>query len=278
MPELSKKILTLWLTMLVSVSCCIDSFAQQSNSKPPLRLFLPIESVNFPQLIATLENKFSEYGFNDIKVATVDDWHDYQQGLRHGRVGLYLAPPHFAAWAIEKHSFQPLLRISKPLSYVITTTRQNPTLFEVNDLAGRTVCTGNPLNLDYLLLNQVLAKSVRSAKIEIVDSVEQEMHLPETTCDAFSVSLHIFEKFTINQPNRWIRLQQSGLLNNYVLLAHPDVPPSQLSNVKAYLSSDIGQQLLSPVLNLFADGARLIPARVEDYPATYSKTLDRYWQ
>ena len=264
--------------MLVSVSCCTESFAQQGNPQPRLRLFLPIEAESFPQLIETLENKFSEYGFNNIKVATVDDWHDYQQGLRHGRVGLYLAPPHFAAWAIEKHNFQPLLRISKPLSYVITTTRQNPSLFEVNDLVGRTVCTGSPLNLDYLLLNQALEKSVRSAKIEIVGSVEQEMRLPETTCDAFSVSLHIFAKFAINQPDRWIRLQQSSPLNNYVLLAHPDISPNQLSNVKAYLSSDIGQQLLFPVLNLFADGARLIPARVEDYPAMYSKVLARYWQ
>jgi len=278
MLKLFKKILVLWLAIQTGLGYSTASFAQTSNNSTMLRLFLPIRSADFPQLIETLEGKFSEYGFENIKIATTDDWHNFQQGLRHGRAGVYLAPPHFAAWAINKYNFLPLLKISKPLSYVITTTRADLSLFEVNDLAGRTVCTSNPLNLDYLLLNQALKKSIRSAKIEIVDSVEQQMQQPGTPCAAFSVSLHIFDKFALSQSDRWIRLQQSERQNNYVFVAHPEISPDQISNIRDYLSSDIGQQLLSPVLELFANDARLIPARVEDYPNTYSKILDRYWQ
>ena len=278
MLKLFKRILILWLAILTGLSYSTVSFAQANNTNTALRLFLPIRSEDFPQLIETMEGKFSEYGFDNIKVATADDWHNFQQGLRHGRTGVYLAPPHFAAWAIEKHNFLPLLRISKPLTYAISTTRSDLSLFEVNDLAGRTVCTSNPLNMDYLLVNQALQKSIRSAKIKIVDSVEQQMRLANTTCAAFSVSLHIFDKFAIDQPDRWIRLLQSEQLNNYALVAHPNISPNQLTRVRKYLSSDRGQKLMSPIVKLFADGARLIPARNEDYPATYTQSLSRYWQ
>ena len=279
-------ILSVALGIFGILSCSaqvLEQVTRASQNTSVVKFYLPIHEKSYPQLISGLAGELANLSSSEInipptKIITADNWHAYQQGLRHGRPGIYLAPPHFAAWAIEHHQFQALARISEPLSFVIVTTRDQPSLFEVNDLIGKTVCTSNPLNLDYLLINQAFLNTVRSANIKVIDSLEHEMRNPSSDCAAFSINKNSFDRLTKTSPEKWIRLQQSKRMNNYVFVAHPEIPAAQANALRRYFLSDNGQKIFKPVIELFADKARLVIAKPDDYPAPYSQVLENYWQ
>ena len=246
-------------------------------NKQKIKLYLPIDREKNTALISTLEDALGEIGLNQIKVEGSDYWHAYQNGLRSGRTGIYFAPPHFAAWAISQHNFVPLARLSSPLSYVIATHQEDRALFEINDLSGEKVCSSRPLNLDYLLINSLFQDFVNAPQIEIVPSVVLQMRSSDSQCQAFAVSNHLFEQFEIEQPNKFIRLQQSNLHNNYVFIAHPKFAGRDLRTLRHFLLATKTQKLLEPVLKLFATEGELVSSRKNDYPKQYWKPLTPYW-
>jgi hypothetical protein len=167
-------------------------------------------------------------GLNNISIETVDHGHNYQQGLRAGRIGIYFAPPHFAAWAIDHHGFRALVHLSEPLSYVIAVEQNRTNLFEVGFLASKRICARKPLNLDYLLINKGLENSLAPAQIKIVPRVSDQMDAEDTLCDAFSISKSVFDQFTKTQPERFIKLSQTDNYPNCGLIGHPIVQLSDL--------------------------------------------------
>ncbi|NNC99686.1 MAG: PhnD/SsuA/transferrin family substrate-binding protein [Gammaproteobacteria bacterium] len=228
-------------------------------------------------MLETLAEDLISKGLTNIRIQTSDHWHSFQQGLRASRLGIYFAPPHFAAWAISKHGFKPLVRLSEPISYVIATKTAKPRIFEINDLAGRSVCSGKPLNLDYLLINRALGNRLPAATIKVVNSVEKQMRNPATLCEAFSISNHQFEKTADAVPGEFIKLYQSTNYNNYVFVAHPDVSEKQISKLQHYLLNLDSQALLSPMLLVFAAEAKLLRSSPDDYPSDYWRVLTPYW-
>ena len=246
-------------------------------SNQPIKLYLPISRTKHTHLVNTLNAALRDSGLNQIEVEGSDYWHAYQNGLRNGRAGIYFAPPHFAAWAISQHDFLPIARLSSPLSYVIATHQEDRALFEINDLSGEKVCSSRPLNLDYLLINSLFENFLNAPQIEIVTSVEQQMRSANSACQAFAVGNHLFEQFELEHPNKFIRLQQSALHNNYAFIAHPQIAQAELRKIRRFLLSTKTQNLLQPVLRLFATKAELVGSRKSDYPKKYWQPLAAYW-
>ncbi|MFT7525343.1 MAG: hypothetical protein ACI9LY_000478 [Arenicella sp.] len=217
-------------------------------------------------------------GLNNISIETVDHGHNYQQGLRAGRIGIYFAPPHFAAWAIDHHGFRALVHLSEPLSYVIAVEQNRTNLFEVGFLASKRICARKPLNLDYLLINKGLENSLAPAQIKIVPRVSDQMDAEDTLCDAFSISKSVFDQFTKTQPERFIKLSQTDNYPNYGLIGHPIIQPSDLKKIKTYFLLNRTQLMLAPLLKKFANSYKLVPSSAQHHPRRYWQDLAPYWQ
>lgn len=246
-------------------------------SEPVSRLYLPVKSGQFTPQIEALQRELKKQNLHNIKIETIDYWYGFQQGLRTGAEGIYFAPPHFAAWAINQHQFIPLVRLSEPISYVIVVARNNFSLFELNDLAEQTICASRPLNLEYLMVNKALSDTLLPPDIEIVDSVPEQMLNQATRCQAFSTSELTFNKMALQFPDRFIRLFQSERFNNYVVVAHPEVPNARIEAVQVFLLQKRTQEILAPISKLFTEDGKLVPSVAADYPASYWQSLSQYW-
>lgn len=275
-------VLLLWL---VSTSVFSQETAQtpiqnvkSAVKQSTLEVYLPVRLSEFSSEIKQLSAELLKHGLSQVEFKTIDYWHNYQQGLRAGREGVYFAPPHFAAWAISEHQFLPLLRLAEPLSYVIAVNRNQPNFFEINDLADKAVCSTQPLNLDYLLINNALGDGYLSADIVVVNSVPVEMRKASSDCDGFSLSNFAFEKVDYRAPNRFIRLHKSKQYNNYVMVSHPATSAEKAAALIEFFALQKTQNLLKPILSQFASETNLIPSIASDYPSHYWRELAPYWQ
>lgn len=254
------------------------TWAQDADSDEQLiDIYLPINSLHSSDELNRFKADLKNAGLSSLNLNTVDYWSGFQQGLRNGRIGIYFSPPHFAAWAISQHNFIPLVHIVEELAYVIAVKRNDPSIFEVSDLAGRQVCARQPLNLDYLLVTSALKESLIPADIKIMEPVSEQMKNDKTSCDAFSVSKHVFEELELQDPERFIRLHQTEKYTNYGLIAHPDLDPLLLDRIHTYFLLDRSQKLLAPLLKEYASKLKLVRSSPEDYPPQYWTSLIPYW-
>jgi len=263
------------LTMLASIAVLTDLLVSpppvfgQSVSIP---LYLPYSSSALPNLQKELDTLLQRADSNRFKVQSADYWHPYQQGLRHGRVGVYLAAPHFASWAIHKHQFVPI-----SLKFVIAARKDDARFFEINDLANHSICAQKAVNLDFLLVKSALSNPLLSANNKSVNSVSDAMKYDNENCHAFAVSDHLFQKFNLESPDRFIRLQQGQQFNNYVFIAHPEVSQDHIERLTVALKSEEVRHSLAPLYEEFSTQTKLIPAAISEYPLTYTSALKAYW-
>ena len=250
----------------------------QTHNKQKLYLYLPIGPDDLRQESDILQNDLKNNDFSHIEIQFAEYWHEYQQNIKNGRLGLYLAPPHFASWAINKHNFIPLMRVAEPLSFVIAAKKSQPEIFELNDLIDRTVCSQPPLNLDYLLSIEAFAKLLGSSNNKFIKHVDLEMQTQQSDCYGYIISNHIVRRFQLAGNDDYIRLYQGKTYNNYVLIAHPEINTKMLERFKHYLIQADTQKLLKPIFNLYANDTKLISSQKEDYPISYIGPLNLHWQ
>lgn len=240
--------------------------------------YLPLSTEQFPTISNQLNTALRTAGLANFTVTTTDYWHPYQQGLRQGRSGVYFAAPHFSAWAVDKNKFVPILRLQSELQYVIVARRNDSDVFEVNDLAGRTVCTQRAPNLDFLLSRTALQKAVVLARTKTVKSVPQAMRADDQDCQAFSVSRHIFERFAKTDPFKFIRLQQSSASQNYAYVLDRKTALEFGPALKKFLLSPQTQAILQPMYKLYSTKTRLVSAKTRDYTDQDHAPLIGYWR
>ena len=149
--------------MLIAAMC--PGWSAPDVDTMPIKLHLPIESDSLEKSVHLIQTTLHSEGLDQIEVIAVKYWHNYQRSLRAGHFGIYLAAPHYTAWALAEHDFVPIVRLAEPLKYVIAAHRSNANIFEVNDLDNQRVCAQAPLNLDYLLVNRAFDKPLLSADI-----------------------------------------------------------------------------------------------------------------
>lgn len=255
------------------------SYASASQSEPPetIPFYLPYSATEFPNIDKKLEYALSEVGLDHFKVHSTDYWHPYQQGLRQGRTGVYFAAPHFTAWSISKNKFVPILRLKNKLQYVIVARRADSEIFEVNDLAGQTVCTQRAPNLDFLLSRTALKRAPVLARTQNVESVPQAMTSNQTSCKAFSVSRHIFEDFAKSKPFEFIRLQQSAPSKNYAFVIDRKTAIAHGLELKKFLQSSQAKSILKPLYKLYSSSPILVSTKSSDYTREDLDPLKGYW-
>lgn len=241
-------------------------------------LYLPYQSSQFPELSVRLDAALSAAGLAQFFTVTTDYWHPYQQGIRQGRPGVYLAAPHFVAWAHHRHQFIPFLKLSSPLQYVIATRHDDAQYFELRDLAEQNVCSTRAMNLDFLLVKDAFQDTLKPAINKIVNSVSSAMEYDNQNCAAFAVSEQTFKAFNTEDPQRFIRLYQGPEYRNYAFMVHPGVPRESAIQLKNFLRSPTALDVLAPVLSEFATQPKLVPVKRRDYPASYLEALKPYWQ
>lgn len=289
--------LTLILIQLyTNVSLAEVSGANATNA-PPIAVYLPLVDPQHADIATQLQtlwqNFLDGHRSNDpaqpvVALRWINDWHNYQQGVRLGRAGVYLAPPHFAAWLIHRHRFVPRMRLSSPLSFVIAARRNDAQIFEVNDLARRSVCAPQPLNLDYLLVNRAFDQPMLSAEIRIIPSVFTlmrngggvEVANNRVQCRGFALNHRQFAMLEHQLPDHYIRLHQSPEFTNYAIVVNAAINanPAQFADLfEAFLRSEDTQTVLAPVLTQLAENPLWIDASKVDYPSSYFEPLQRFW-
>lgn len=256
----------------------------EATSKQPTQseekiipFYLPITKTQFPGLIDKLEATLIAANLSHIKLMTTDYWHPYQNGIRQGRIGIYLTAPHFASWLVNKHGFNPQLKLAGTLRYVLAARRADSGIFEVNDLANKTVCTSATMGIGFLLVKASMPRSVLSAKTRRVSSVLEQMGRDSRQCHAFSLSEHLFVKIASDQPYEFIRLQQSNEFSNYAYMIHPKVSQQTTTALVKLLKTKAVEQTLEPMYQLFSAEPRLIRARANHYPTSQMSPLVKYW-
>jgi hypothetical protein len=250
-------------------------FSQSKEENIPF--YLPINETQFPGLVASLQTALSDADLNHLKLMTTDYWHPYQNGIRQGRLGIYLAAPHFASWLVNRHNFQPHLKLAGPLRYVIAARQADSAIFEVNDLVNKTVCTNATMDISFLLVRESMPRSVLSAKTKRVESVLEQMRQNNKRCEAFSLSEHLFLKAAAGQPFKFIRLQQSDEFSNYAYLFHPKVSPQTRSALVKLLKKRAIGKILKPMHQLFSAEPRLVHATADHYLPAQISPLIHYW-
>jgi len=242
-----------------------------------IALYLPLHADQHKELLIELRTALDAARLTNIKIRTAENWLQYQQAIRGGERGLFFAAPHYAAWAINKMQFRPLLRLYDPIKYVIAVERSKGNFFEINDLANGQICTQQALNLDYLLVNNAFQNRLLSANEKPVWSVLDAMLNPQNNCDAYSISEHVFANIEQEHPNKFIRLQQSRHFNNYVFMAHPTLSSHIRKKISNFLLTEKTLELLTPLYERYAKQSKLVPANTEDYPPSYADILRQYW-
>jgi len=261
------------ILLIATIACLSLASVAQDNAKTSI--FIPVSKTDFPSLKSDLDQAMAAAGLKEYEVQTTDFWHRYQQGLRHGRPGIYLAAPHYASWAIDRHQFTPILRLEDDISYVVAARRRDISIFEIDDLNDRVVCSQPGLNLDFLLITNAFTNPLHSAQTESVSDVVNQIVDHKSSCNAFVISNHLFLSYDRANPEQLIRVQQSQVYPPYAWLAHPDVHADELVN---FLKSDSALAILAPVLQQFSEGSQLLRAKSSDYPRSLgAKTLAPYW-
>ena len=246
----------------------------QDQEKIPF--YLPISSVDYPNLKHRLDAALFEAGLGQFSTQTTDYWHSYQQGLKLGRLGIYLAAPHFVAWANHQHDFRPLLKLESNTQYVLASRSRDIDLFEVDDLNDRPVCTQASLNLDFILLNQAFSNPLYSAKNIIVSNVAKEISSNNRNCHAFTIANHLFLKHNLAHPESLIRLQQGQAWPPYAWVMHPQLE-SHTKAMSKFLVSEKTLKILRPILRSFSEGEKILHTETRDYPPSIAAPLVTYW-
>jgi len=245
-------------------------------------LFLPINKTQFPGLIEDLQSELTlasevDSNLSKIDLSTTDYWHPYQQGIRQGRRGVYFAAPHFVAWLVNQHRFDPTLKLAGILQYVIVARRADSHIFEVRDLANKNVCVNATMDLGFLLVRESMRRSLLPAKIQRVTSVSDEMKADNKSCDAFSLNEHLFLEFSRENPFQYIRLQQSKKLSHYAYALHPSISPKSKRALRKFLASKKVKEILRPMYRLFAKQPVILGGKASSYPASQMQLLMPYW-
>jgi len=254
-----------------------DLNSEQSPRSHQIPFYLPIQKDQFPGLVQQLESALLEAGLEELKLTTSDYWHPYQQGIRQGRRGIFFAAPHFASWLVNTHKFDPALRLSGKSQYVIVARRADSEIFEVRDLANKTVCTDATMDLSFLLVRESMTRSLLSAKTLRVQNVAETMKRNRLDCDAFSLSEHLLQPFLLEDPFQFIRLQQSDEYSNYAYLLNPEVPATTKRALRKFLVSKKAKNILQPMYRLFSEEPTIVSAKSSNYPPSQMQSLQPYW-
>ncbi len=263
-----------FILIFLCLNLCSNVALSQIQSKIPF--YIPVNSNDYPKLKHKLDAALFKVGLGQFATQTTDYWHTYRQGIKQGRIGVYLAAPHFVAWVTNKHNFTPLLKLESNAQYVLASRSTDINLFEVDDLNNRPVCTQSSLNLDFILVNQAFTNPLYSAQVKIVSDVAKEINRDNKDCHAFSIANHLFIKHNLAHPESLIRLQQGPSWPPYAWVLHPELDSHKQVLIK-FLRSETALEILSPIIQTFSEGNRILNTIKEDYPAKVTKPLDKYW-
>lgn len=262
-------------TLLIGL--LLSSITIKVSQAQEIDFYIHTQPQSNPVLIKSLQLEFNNANLAHIKVKNTHFWHPYIQGLRQGKKGFYLAAPHFSAWTINKHQFIPLIKLAGTLQYVLISRRNDINIFEVNDLARKRICASKAPNLDFILANNALQKSLNSPQIIAKESAFHSMRSNDNQCDAFVISEHLFKQYSLQQPFEFIRLQESQTYPNYAFLSSPNIDPAIQFKFKKIIMSKNVQTLLKPVFDNYSSKPILLSANNEDYSKVQNPYLEKIW-
>ena len=263
--------------IFITILCLLVLLAPVQAYAGSISIYLPIHSARYSGLIDQLNERLTHKQLSQFQFKASDYWHPFQQGIRQGRDGVYLAPPHFAAWAIHKHRFIPVAKLEGNLTYVIVARKDDLSLFEIDDLNNRKVCSQAALNLDYLTLRQAFSNPLYSAETVIVADVFQYLQEDNAECEAFAISNHQFFELDAKSPDLYIRLQQGETWPSYAFVSHPEVETISLLKLRNFLLTKDIQAALEPILKKFSESGSLSKAYLRDYPEQLKEILQTDW-
>ena len=250
-----------------------------AQSSPPVTLYFPGINKQNPELSKQIEEALAKQAVGFLSVKGTEFWHPYQNGIREGKIGIYFAQPHMAAWLIARHHFSPIYRLHGNTNYALAVSKANTPIFELLDLNGKRVCHEPGLNLGTIWLNQLLGENQIAANAIEVPNIETYMLAQNTqNCDSFVVEATAYDRVAKETRNKYIRLAQSSVYKHYALLAHPSISKSNIDKLATALKNKDLQTLLRPYFSDLSKWDNLIPIDNTDYLPSDVELLAPYWR
>ena len=266
-----------YLAMAILILLLTNPACAQSNS--PVTLYFPGINKQNPKLSKQIEEALAKQAVDFLSVKGTEFWHPYQNGIRTGKVGIYFAQPHMAAWLITRHNFSPIYRLHGNTNYALAVAKAHTSIFELLDLNGKRVCHEPGLNLGTIWLNQLLGENQIAANTIEVPHIETYMLTQNTkNCDSFIVEATAYNRVEKETRNKYIRLAQSSIYKHYALLAHPSIAKPNLDKLATALKKKELQTLLRPYFSDLSKWDNLIPIDKTDYSPSDIELLAPYWR
>ena len=162
---------------IIWISLAVHSTVN-SQENGAITVYLPGIEHEATGVLDRLQRQLEISGIKSLQLKSTEFWHPYQNGIRTGRMGIYFAEPHLAAWLISKKAFTPLLRLHGETQYVLTTLKSKVSVFEVKDLNGSKICHERGLNLGRIWLNELLGNNQIEASLEVSTNIEKQVSQP----------------------------------------------------------------------------------------------------
>jgi ABC-type phosphate/phosphonate transport system substrate-binding protein len=203
-------------------------------------------------------------------------WPGYIEDMRNSKHSLLFDEPHLVSWRLEYGTHSPVVKLSGDMGFVITARRNDESIVQLSDLAGRIVCAGAPPALDGLILYEQFANPSRQPQIlptaNFRDAYDQ---LLNERCRAAVLPTTLYEALSLGSGELRV-LFLSEAFPNWTLTADNRIPQPVLNEIRAALLDSDNQNITGVIASEIDPGKQVLRASVDEYPG-YSRLLQDFW-
>jgi ABC-type phosphate/phosphonate transport system substrate-binding protein len=194
-----------------------------------------------------------------------DNWLSYQDGMRKGAFDVVFDGPHFVSWRMAHLKHVPLAKLAGNLAFAVAVRKDNKTVHEIKDLAGRTVCGLAPPNLATLTLYGQFPNPVRQPLVLEAESFEQAYkNMMDGKCIAVVMRDKMLEKLNKDKESVRVVFQSPGVPNQ-AFSAGPRLSSEERNKIAEALISPEARKQFPQFFDRYSKGKDLVPANDSEF-------------
>jgi len=189
-----------------------------------------------------------------------DNWLSYQDGMRKGAFDIVFDGPHFVSWRMANLKHTPLAKLAGNLAFVVAVRKDNKHIYNIKDLAGRTVCGLAPPNLATLTLYGQFPNPMRQPLVLEAESFEQAFkNMMDGKCTASVLRDKMLEKLNKDKDSVRVIFHSPGVPNQ-AFSAGPRLPTEARYKIAEALTSPDARKQLPQFFDRYSKDKDLISA------------------
>jgi ABC-type phosphate/phosphonate transport system substrate-binding protein len=192
------------------------------------------------------------------------DWLTYQSEMQKGEYDLVFDGPAFVGWRVAKLGHVPLVKVPGQLSFVVIARKNDQSVIQLADLAGRTVCSFAPPNLTALTLLFQFNNPARQPVVTPVKGFRSAYDdVVNGRCVGGVLQSKLYEEFDRDAHAVKV-LFHSAPMPNQAFTAGPRIDAALRDQITAALLSDDGKRATQAMRDEFK-GQDFVRANPREY-------------